>query len=437
MTTNQRAVRGRSTGSLRGMAVLIHRHVGLAMAGFLLLAGLTGAIIVWNDELDAAINPELYHAPPPEPGATILDRLALRELTLEQLPNAEIDYVRLEQAPGKNAVFGVAGAIDPATNEHRKLDFDEVFVNPFTGEIVGRRTWGDISEGVINLIPFIYRFHYTLALDIIGTYLFGIVALLWTVDCFVGAWLTFPRRRSRQSSRPRSNSWLKRWSTAWQVRWGAPAPKLNFDLHVAGSLWPWAMLLVFAWSGVAFNLSEIYRPAMAPFFKFQENPGRRVSPNERATPMSWYSAVDRGHELAEALATKRGVTLGEPYDIYYDHHGHLFAYGVRSDLDISADFNSIEVKFDAATGEYFGQFLTVGEAAGDTVTEWILSLHMAAVWGLPYRIFVTLLGIVVAVVSATGVLIWWRKRRARVAASERRSRKLSRPLTSPEVTSRS
>ncbi|MEM7504117.1 MAG: PepSY-associated TM helix domain-containing protein [Pseudomonadota bacterium] len=422
---------------MRSVAVLIHRYVGLVMAGFLLLAGLTGAIIVWTDELDAAINPELFHAPQPEPDAKSLDRLALREIVLEQLPNVDIEYVRLEEVPGENAMFGVVGAIDPSTNQHRDLDFDEVFVNPYTGDVVGKRTWGDISEGLTNLIPFIYTFHYTLALDIVGTYLFGIVALLWTVDCFIGAWLTFPRRQSKQSARPSSVSWLKRWSPAWRVRWGASASKLNFDLHVAGSLWPWAMLLVFAWSSVAFNLDEVYRPAMAPFFEFQEYPDRSVSPQDRAAPMSWRAAVLRGHELAEELAVQRGVTLGEPYDIYYDHHGHLFAYGVRSDLDISPDYNSIEIIFDAATGEHIGQFLTVGEASGDTVTEWILSLHMAAVWGLPYRIFVTLLGILVAVVSATGVLIWWRKRRARDAAAERRSRKTRLPTTIPEATSRS
>ncbi|MEM8982685.1 MAG: PepSY-associated TM helix domain-containing protein [Pseudomonadota bacterium] len=426
-----------SKRSARSIAVLIRRYVGLVMAGFLLLAGLTGAIIVWNDELDAAINPTLFHASVPTPGATMLDVFTLRERALAQLPNVEIDYVRLEQAPGENAIFGVAGAIDPATNEHRSLDFDEIFINPYTGDVVGRRTWGDISEGVTNLIPFIYTFHYTLALDIVGTYLFGIIGLLWTIDCFVGAWLTFPRRSSKHPTRPTSTRWFSRWAPAWRVRWGASAPKLNFDLHVAGSLWPWAMLFVFAWSSVAFNLDEVYRPAMASFFEFQTYPERSVNPDDTSAPMSWPAAIARGHELAAELAAKRGVTLGAPYDIYYDHDGHLFSYGVRSDLDISADYNSIEVIFDATTGAYFGEYLSVGGAAGDTVTEWLLSLHMAAVWGLPYRIFVTLLGILVAVVSTTGVLIWWRKRRARTSASARRSRKSPLPAPASESGSRS
>jgi uncharacterized iron-regulated membrane protein len=44
----------------RQSAVLIHRWLGLTMASFLLLAGLTGAILAWNEELDHWLNPELF-----------------------------------------------------------------------------------------------------------------------------------------------------------------------------------------------------------------------------------------------------------------------------------------------------------------------------------------------------------------------------------------
>lgn len=39
--------------------------------------------------------------------------------------------------------------------------------------------------------------------------------------------------------------------------------RFNYDLHGASGLWVWAMLFVFAWSGVAFNLeSQVYNPVM-------------------------------------------------------------------------------------------------------------------------------------------------------------------------------
>jgi uncharacterized iron-regulated membrane protein len=36
---------------------------------------------------------------------------------------------------------------------------------------------------------------------------------------------------------------------------------------------------------------------------------------------------------------------------------------------------------------------------------------MANVWGLPYKIFVCVLGLVIVMLAVTGVLIWLKKRR--------------------------
>jgi uncharacterized iron-regulated membrane protein len=36
------------------------------------------------------------------------------------------------------------------------------------------------------------------------------------------------------------------------------------------------------------------------------------------------------------------------------------------------------------------------------------------VFGLPYKIFVSLLGLCIAMLSATGVYIWWKKRYSRL-----------------------
>jgi uncharacterized iron-regulated membrane protein len=54
-----------------------------------------------------------------------------------------------------------------------------------------------------------------------------------------------------------------------------------------------------------------------------------------------------------------------------------------------------------------------GQRASNTITSWIIALHVTAIWGLPLQIAVSLLGIVVAVITVTGVLIWWRKRKSR------------------------
>lgn len=47
---------------LRSFFVLLHRWLGLFIAGFLFVAGLTGAIISWDHELDEWLNPQMFHA---------------------------------------------------------------------------------------------------------------------------------------------------------------------------------------------------------------------------------------------------------------------------------------------------------------------------------------------------------------------------------------
>jgi uncharacterized iron-regulated membrane protein len=72
------------------------------------------------------------------------------------------------------------------------------------------------------------------------------------------------------------------------------------------------------------------------------------------------------------------------------------------------------VLFDAYDGELVTLSMPTGRRSGDTVTSWLAALHMARVFGLPYRIFVCVLGVAVATLSVTGVYIWWKKRTARL-----------------------
>ena len=47
---------------------------------------------------------------------------------------------------------------------------------------------------------------------------------------------------------------------------------------------------------------------------------------------------------------------------------------------------------------------------------------MGNVFGMPYRIFVCALGLVIVLLSVTGVVIWLKKRRARKATAAKRMR---------------
>ena len=59
--------------------------------------------------------------------------------------------------------------------------------------------------------------------------------------------------------------------------------------------------------------------------------------------------------------------------------------------------------------------------SGNTITNWLFALHMGTVFGLPYRILACALGLVVAMLSGTGVYIWWKERKSRKFSATRAS----------------
>lgn len=104
--------------------------------------------------------------------------------------------------------------------------------------------------------------------------------------------------------------------------------------------------------------------------------------------------------------------LGEDI-LNYDPHKGIFRLRLRTDRDRNTEWGLSPLFFDARTGELIGITLPTGEAAGDTITHWLQNLHTGHVWGLPYRVLLTVSGLVVVVLSVTGVFIWWRKRVSR------------------------
>lgn len=72
----------------RALCVLVHRWAGLTMAGFLLVAALTGSLLAYLEELDVLISPQLRLATAPTPQAQPLDPFVLREAVLAHAPGA-------------------------------------------------------------------------------------------------------------------------------------------------------------------------------------------------------------------------------------------------------------------------------------------------------------------------------------------------------------
>lgn len=391
--------------------LLLHRYAGLAMAGFLVVVGLTGSLLAFLQELEHLINPQFQVA---DQGLPRLAPAALAERAEALAPQAKANGVWLGQTDAVHV--SVAPRNDPATGRPYALDYDRLVLNPYTGAELGRYTWGAISAGLINFMPFVYQLHYALALDEAGGTVLGIVALVWTLDCFVAFYLTLPARRKRHFLLAgESKNWWRRWRPAWQVKWRASATRINFDLHRAGGLWLWLALLVFAWSSVYMNLWDSVYPTAMRWVSEYRDPWaelpKRGQPLEQPA-LDWRQANRIGEALMARAAREEGFAVERPVALRIDREHGIYVYQVRSSRDIQDRAGETRVFFDADSGEPRGLSLPTGQYGGNTVTSWLFALHMGNVFGLPYRIFVCLLGIAITVLSVTGVVIWLKKRQA-------------------------
>lgn len=367
------------------------------MAVFLTVAGLTGCLLAFYTDLDAALNPELFGVRPPSPGAQLLDPLVVREKLLTQLPAG-------------TALPAVMLRLDPERSVNYWIDERETFVDPYTGALLGSRKFGDLSEGKKNLMTFLYELHFSLALGEVGTVLFGIVALLWTFDCFVGAYLTLPPQRARQAAAARK-SWLSRWLPAWLLKTNKLFT-LVFTWHRASGLWVWGFLLVFAWSGVALNMRQVYEPVMnalvgkRPPFETEHLATAKPEPK-----LDMRQALALGRTLMAAEAQRRGFEVLSESGLFYEAEHGAYMYSVDSTLDVDTRLGETTVTFDGDDGHQ-QLFSAAGTSTRGIIDQWLIGLHFGAIrlGGIAYRSFVSCLGLAVALLSVSGVWIWLRKR---------------------------
>ena len=78
--------------------------------------------------------------------------------------------------------------------------------------------------------------------------------------------------------------------------------------------------------------------------------------------------------------------------------------------------------FDARDGSPAGADVPGTGSAGDIFLQAQFPLHSGRIIGLPGRILVSCLGLAVAMLSVTGVVIWFRKRRAKARTDQLRAR---------------
>lgn len=391
-----------------------HRWVGLLMTAVLVVVGLTGSILAFRNKIDRLLNPELHVTNPPK--SAPLDLATLAERAEADYPRLRVGYFSIEE---DHVRMMVGARIDPKTDKPYDLGFGELILDPWTGKVLGQGNeygWSGPENWRRKFLPFVYGLHTSLANDTVGWRIVSIVALAWTLDCFVGFYLTLPRGMG---------NFRQRWGQSWKVKLSANFTRINFDLHRAGGLWLWPLLFIFGWSSVMLELRQVYEPVMKTLFDYvsdEESIANNSVPKPLENPkITWREAELAGERAMSEQAALHHFTVERPYGMAYVSPYGAYTYCVRSSLDFRGSGWDTSVLIDGNSGQFRSVDLPRGQHLGNTISTLLWGIHYGDLRNfLPFRILIFVFGIFLSALSITGVVIWWKKRAVRKLAAARR-----------------
>jgi len=384
---------------MRSLLLIVHRWAGLTITLALVVTGITGAVLPYQRAISHWVAADIWHVTPPTPGARTLSGTELIR-RVEAQTGGVVSYVPLALDPDHVQAVFVSQRPDGAP-----LGYDEIFADPYNGAIRARVRYGDLRDGAVNLMPFLINFHYTLAAGPAGRLLLGIAALIWCGVCLLGFWLSLPQGRPGTGWR----AMLRRWRPAWGLRTRQGSAAFTYDLHRASGLWLWPAMLVFAWSAVAFNLDGVHQPVQR-FFGAQGlyRPVPNPAPAQ-GRPMTAEQAVAVGRQLMDRQAARDGFQVRGPEALSLNPRTQTMGYYARTSLDGPTGRGSTAVWFDAVSGRMLEFRPPYGTTRADALDKTVRMLHTAALFGWPYKLFVSAFGLLTAGMAIAGFTLWARR----------------------------
>jgi len=347
--------------------VRIHRWIAFILGALVVLMGLTGASLVFRDELTTVFTPAVrIPASPVAPGSY--------QRILAAARRAEPDLRSLDIVPVTRA--------DRATQVivYRHGPERYLFVDPHDGAVVAdsEREW----------LPFavLFQLHRRFMLGEAGEYAVGIAGFALAFMAVSGLVLWWPRK-------------LKQ---AFRIRWDGNRLAVNYDLHrCVGALFA-PFLLVNALIGITMTLDE-------GSVALVNAAARRAAP---VVPVASSNALASSTSLDEIVASAERALPGGRVSRVAIRDGRAPVV-VRKVLGRENDTNGTNrVYVDAASATVLRVSTLADLPPGNAMFEWTYPLHTGTLVGTPYRALLVFAGLVPLLSLVTGLIVW-RSRSAR------------------------
>lgn len=356
----------------------LHLYIGLTAGLFVVLSGLTGSMLVFREEIEELMHPELMVT------AVRGERVpvqAVLDTAKRAYPEDSLVSMRMPRTAQQTYVLKM--------NDAHGLS---VYADPYSGEILGAHRQEDTLMGWIALV------HTELLMGEGGKTILGISALLLICMSVTGFILWWPPDG--------------KFSRGFKVHWHAPWKKLAFELHRATGIYTVMFFLLIAFTGV----SLVFNKTIAEFTNFLT-----ASPPRPVPPLSDSQRAERSTLSVDDLLRQADRILPAPTTWVNFPRTPEAPLVVRKKLPEEPHPNGRSfIYFDQYAGEVLLIENALAAPTGTRIYNTLYPIHIGVIGGLPTRVLQVMIGFSPLVLFATGYLIWGNRRKVKVYRNSNR-----------------
>ena len=381
--------------TFKRIAFLLHLWLGLATGVVVIIVSITGCIYAFEKEIRLLTEPwqnvAVKHQPFMPPSA--LNHKAVTWLNAQGDTSAITSMRGIHYYPhGKSSV---------AWYNHPANGYTVVYQNPYTGDVLAHKS---LRHDVLRVL---FAGHYSLWLPYqVGKPIVGWSILLFVVVMLSGLVLWWPKHLNGSAMKGRLLLNLK---TSWK--------KLVYDLHNVLGFYVALVAIIIALTGLVWAFSWFDKAWYFTLSGGQSIPAASSPVSDTTHVAAFTSGVAVDHvwqRMVEAHPLNEGsirlqfahqsndpiiVTVNPEDHTYYKRQTHYFD---RYTLTEMTGHGIYDQKFsDASTG--------------DKIYRMNYDIHTGSVLGLPGRILAFIASLICASLPVTGFVLWWNKRKRRVA----------------------
>lgn len=379
-----------SAVKLRKAWLQLHKWIGLLLAVAIIPISMTGAALVWHDPIDDWLHPQRVTE-----ASAALSPVAYAIAAKAQISPSE--RVASLEIPQTGAI--IASAARPAQPGGGRPVRTMIWLDPATAQPLDR------AASDAGIIRFMHVLHGSLFIPVWGRPIVGWIGVAMLLSSISGLWLWWPT----------VGGWLK------GLRWKRQR-NVDANLHHLFGFWIAIPLFILSGTGVWISFPKAFERFNAASDEMRDGSGDRAGPNGnrpeptreqrmRAQPISDPTiSLDQALAITADAAPHRVARISWPTDV----EGQWTIAVGSDDRE-----RQIEVKVDAATG---AATVKAPSQAPETVSRLMRRIHDGDGMGLGWQIIIFLGGLLPAMLSVTGIIMWWRARGWRAAAKGRTAR---------------